>query len=76
METRLTGNKSPLGDPELLRKRKAWKAGLIDVLKNSPSKDRKFLRWNFVQIEQSVYGSYVRKVVGTGELEVPPKLFP
>jgi len=78
VETRLIGNKGSLGeDPELLGKRKAWKAGLTDLLKNSPSKDRKFLRWNFIQInEQPVDGCYVREVAETEELEVSPESSP
>ena len=78
MEVRLFGNKGPLGeDPESLGKRKAWKAGLIDVLKNSPSEDRKFLRWNLIHVYQKpADGCYVREVAETEELEVFPESSP
>ena len=75
MEIRLIGNSDPLEEePDLLRKRKTWKAGLIDVLKNSPSKDRKFLRWNLIQVyKQPADDCYVSEVAETEELEVLPE---
>jgi len=78
VETRLYENKGPLGEnPELLGKRKAWKAGLIDVLKNSPSEDRKFLIWNLIQVyQQPTDGCYVNEAAETEELEVFPEPSP
>ena len=78
MEARLIGNKGPLGnDPELLGKWKTWKAGLIDVLKNSPSKDRKFLRWNLIQVyKDPINDCHVSEVAESGELEVLPESSP
>ena len=75
MEIRLIGNKGILGDgPALVEKLKAWKAGLIDVLKTSPSKNRKFLRWNVVRIhQQPVGGCCIREVTETEESEVLPE---
>jgi len=48
---------------------KGWKASFIDVLKNSPSKNRKFLRWT-VTCWECINNQFVRKVVEAGELEV------
>ena len=54
--------------------RKAWKSGLIDVLKSSPSKDRKFLRWMvFRTYLQPVDKYWAREVVEAEELEVFPE---
>ena len=77
MEARLFWNtwiKDPLGgDPELLGKRKAWKAGLIDVLKNSPSKDRKFLRWNLIEVQPLGDYDIFEVLAESEELEVLPE---
>ncbi|KAF9645681.1 hypothetical protein BDM02DRAFT_3189524 [Thelephora ganbajun] len=55
----------------VLGRRKAWKACLIDVLKNSPSRDRKFLRWKVAKIySQPDEKRLVREIVETEELEV------
>lgn len=63
--------------PNLLKKRKAWEAGLIDVLKNSSSKDRKFLRWSLTQLKlRHVDHCWVREVMGTEVLEVLPESSP
>lgn len=60
--------------PGVLAGLEAWKAGLVDVLKNSPSKDRKFLRWNVAQVCQAPSDNcYVREVVEAEELEVLTK---
>ena len=51
--------------------REAWKAGLIDVLENSPSRDRKFL--SFVQVcRKPIDGWCVCGVAETEELEMLP----
>lgn len=58
----------------MLGKWKVLKAGLIDVLKNSSSEDRKFLRCDVVQIyPEFASRRCVRKVVEAGELEVLPE---
>jgi len=63
-----------LGVPVLLREWKEWKEGLIGVLKDSPSKGRKFLRWIVVRIyDQSDGNRLVREVLEAGELEVLPE---
>jgi len=46
-----------------------WKAYLIEVLKNSPSKERKFLRWKVGQNIHAVHRGY-HVVLEEGELEV------
>lgn len=53
----------------------AWKTGLIDVLKNSPSKDRKFLKWDIVRLWLQPFDNdgYTRTVVEAGEMEVLPE---
>ena len=55
---------------------KAWKRRLIKVLKDSPSKERKFLRWK-VYYEGRRHGAFSPRdiqVVGEeGELEVLPE---
>ena len=73
MEIHLVECKDPFEDKDWLGERETWKAGLIDVLKNSPSKGRKFLRWNITEICQDPSdSSYFRKFVEAGELEVLP----
>jgi len=69
---------SPFGSPpEVVEDRvDDWKRGFIDVLKNSSSKDRKFLRWRIVHT--SVYrrpDSPMKgyDIVASGELEVFPE---
>ena len=52
----------------LKENRRAWKWGLVDVLKSSPSKERKFLRWR-VTSSRTYPKSHVLE---TGELEVYP----
>jgi len=63
-----------LEDLDFLEKRKAFKSDLIDVLKNSPSKDRKLLRWHLTQVhlEPATY-CYTREVVEDEEFEVLPE---
>jgi len=75
VELRLISHQNSLQRlPELLREWKAWKAGLIDVLKNGPSKDRKFLRWVLIRVYvPSVGDPLVREVLEGGELEVLPE---
>ena len=53
---------------------KLWKAHLVQVLKDSPSKERKFLRWKISE-RQMPYGvsEYTVIVVENGELEVLPE---
>jgi len=51
---------------------KGWKVSFIDVLKNSPSKNRKFLRWTVIRWQRIDY-NYLREVVEAGELEVLPQ---
>lgn len=54
--------------PDVLEEeRDAWKSGFIDVLKNSPAKDRKFLRWRTAHTRSS---PKIYDVVENGELEV------
>jgi len=48
----------------LEEKMNVWKRGFADVLKDSPSKDRKFLRWRIV---------YTNDIMENGELEVFPR---
>ena len=73
MEARLfQWSKDPLEENlESVGKQKAWKAGLITVLKNSPSNDRKFL--SFVQVyRKPIDGWCIYEVAETEELEVLP----
>jgi len=53
---------------------KAWKACLVEILKDSPSKERKFLRWK-VYKSQRHHGISrgAQVVVEEGELEVFPE---
>ena len=63
--------------PVLLGELKAWKAGLIDVLKKSPSKDRKILKLNVIRMHPQPDGyRHVREVLESEELEVSPESFP
>ena len=53
---------------------KVWKRDVIEVLKDSPSKDRKFLRWKVYEGERR-YGILNRSIlVEEGELEVLPEV--
>jgi hypothetical protein len=53
----------PLGD--------AWKQGFIEVLKNSPSKDRKFIRWRAIHKYRGTNPvRLLYKVWDSGEMEV------
>ena len=64
----------PGGDPDSLEKWKVLKAGLIDVLKNSSSKERKFLRCNVTRMYPELPDlRCVRAVVKAEELEVLPE---
>ena len=55
-------------------RREACKAGFVDVLKNSPSKDRKFLRWKLTQFyKRPVDDRYIHEVIEVEELEVLPE---
>ena len=68
VEIYLAGSMADLGE------KKAWKAGLIDVLKNSPSKHRKFLRWNVVKFYVGPRRRHgCQSVLETEELEVFPE---
>ena len=59
--------------PDELARLEAWKPRFIDVLKNSPSKNRKFLRWNLVRLTmQPGDPRYMWEVLEAGELEVLP----
>ena len=54
--------------------RGTWRRELIGLLKDSPSTDRKILRWKFVQSHRHPHGTgRVYNVVETEELEVSPK---
>ena len=60
--------------PGVLAALEAWKAGIVDVLKNSPCKDRKFLRWNVARACRAPSDNcFVRDVVETEVLEVLTK---
>ena len=50
------------------RARKTWKMGLVGILKDSPSTDRKVLRWKIVQ----PWAPY--KVLENEESEVLPEM--
>ena len=52
---------------------KVWKVHLVQVLKESPSKERKFLRWKVSgsRLCRSLPGDAIA-AVGNGELEVLP----
>lgn len=52
--------------------RRVWKMNCIDVLKNSPSKNRKFLRWKVAQEYTYPIDDYA--VIEAEELEVSPEL--
>ena len=54
---------------------KAWKRDVIEVLKGSPSKDRKFLRWKVYKGERR-YRNSTGFLVEEGELEVLPGVSP
>ena len=51
---------------------KEWTGLLIPVLKDSPSKERKFLRWKFSEIRRFCIRGYTG-VVENGKLEVLPE---
>lgn len=54
--------------------REIWKGELIGLLKDSPSTDRKFLRWKVVQSYRNPHGvGRGYDVVETEELEVLPE---
>ena len=52
---------------------KVWKRDVIKVLKDCPSKDRKFLRWKVYEGERR-YGVLRKILVEEGELEVLPEV--
>ena len=54
---------------------KAWKERLIEVLKDSPSKERKLLRWEVCEKRRSYSFGYLDVVLEEGELEVLPETF-
>jgi len=60
--------------PDVLEeKMNAWKRCFTDVLRDSPSKDRKFLRWRIVHTQIfAVPQTY--DIVENGELEVFPRI--
>lgn len=49
---------------------KEWMRLLVPVLKDSPSKERKFLRWRLSELELSVIWRVMPGGVKSGELEV------
>ena len=51
-------------------RRRAWKKGLVDVLKSSPSKERKFLRWTVTRDFSRIT---LENTLEKGELEVFPE---
>ena len=53
---------------------KAWKRHVIEVLNDSPSKERKFLRWKVYENRRLPYSTSrgTQVVVEEGELEVLP----
>lgn len=54
--------------------REIWKGELISLLKDSPSTDRKFLRWKVVRSYRNPHGAgRGYDVVETEELEVLPE---
>ena len=55
--------------------RKRWKRELIDLLKHSPSTERKFLRWKIAQsyLRTGVDFGWAHDVVVNEELEVLPE---
>ena len=50
---------------------KVWKGSVIEVLKDCPSKDRKFLRWRLYESERCLGTSWAT-LVQEGELEALP----
>ena len=52
-----------------------WKSDFIEILRNSPSESRKFLRWKKVVFNQGIRRRYRYdyQVVERGELEVLPE---
>jgi len=69
------GNSSP----EAVREeaREIWKRELTSLLKDSPSTDRKFLRWKVVQSRPRIIGiGRVYDIVENEELEVLPETSP
>lgn len=72
VEIHLADPEHYLGEvPTVLAKLEVWKTGFIEVLMKSPSKGRKFLRWNVTQLTlQPVSDRYVWEVLEAGELEV------
>jgi len=57
--------------------RKIWKKELVSLLRDSPSTDRKFLRWKLVQSYPRIRGGgRAYDVVENGELEVLPETSP
>ena len=61
----------PETPPGLLKeRRRVWKKGLVDVLKSSPSKERKFLRW---RVTRDFPRSNLEKTLEKGEFEVFPE---
>jgi len=65
----------PLQAEEVQEKaRKVWKRELIDLLKDSPSTDRKVLRWKIVQsYPHCLRAGRAHDVIETEELEVSPE---
>ena len=55
----------------LEEKMNAWKRGLTEVLRDSPSKDRKFLRWRIIY-RQTLVVPPGFDIVKNGEMEVFP----
>ena len=56
--------------PDALAELETWKRYLIDFLKDSPSRDRKFFRWNVAQLTEKSSGiRRAWKVLEAGELE-------
>jgi len=52
----------------------AWKACLIEILKNSPSKERKLFRWRtYTGRRHQGFGAGLQVISEEGELEVFPE---
>jgi len=54
-----------------------WKRHVVEILKDSPSKEHKFLRWEVYETRRSPYGIFggTKVILEEGELEVLPETF-
>jgi len=55
------------------RERKAWKRELVNLLKDSPSTERKFLKWTVTKSHLRTVFGWAYEVVESEELEVLPE---